>query len=156
MISDENYILQLSSRFPHLKKTQTGAYSCRCVFCGDSSKSHKRSASFYPKGDTFNYICFRKDCNKRSSLKNVLKELEPELYGMYMEEMRKENNKKVYCSDYNRMREVDEIYKSLSPPHVFEDLKKHSEEFKEITTRLREERKKTHQNNVNINKSSLR
>ena len=123
---DEKYILKLSSRFPHLKKTRTGAYSCRCVFCGDSSKSYKRSVNFYPKGDTFNFICFR--CDKRSSLMNVLKELEPELYKSYMKNV-KEENRKVYWSDYNRVREVDEIYKSLSPAHSFEDLKKHSEEF---------------------------
>ena len=126
MNTDENYILQLSSRFPDLKKTSTGAYSCRCVFCGDSSKSYKRSANFYPKGDSFNFICFR--CNKRSSLMNVLKELEPELYKSYMKNV-KEDNPRVYWSDYNRVREVDRIYQSISTPHSFEDLKKHSEEF---------------------------
>ena len=125
-MNEEQYILKLSSRFLHLKKTRTGAYSCRCVFCGDSSKSYKRSANFYPKGDTFNYICFR--CNKRSSLMNVLKELEPELYKSYMKNV-KEENRKVYWSDYNRVREVDRIYQSISTPHSFEDLKKHSEEF---------------------------
>jgi hypothetical protein len=150
MNTEENYILQLSSRFPHLKKTQSGSYSCRCVFCGDSSKSYKRSANFYPKGDTFNFICFH--CNKRSSLKNILNELEPELYRVYMEDA-KDNNKRVFWGDYNRVREVDKIYQSLSTPHSFEDLKKHSQEFKEITDRLREKQKMTHQNTVDINKS---
>ena len=131
MNRDEKFILKLSSRFPHLKKTQTGAFSCRCVFCGDSSKSYKSSANFYPKGDTFNYICFRKDCNKRSSLKNLLKELEPELYGKYMEEMRNENQSSSFWDDYNRRQETERMYRSLSTPHSFDDLRKHSQEWKE-------------------------
>ena len=130
MNRDEKYILQLSTRFLHLKKTRTGAYSCRCVFCGDSSKSYKRSGNFYPKGDTFNYICFRKDCNKRSSLKNLLKELEPELYKMYMEEWGNENSSSSSWDDYNRMQEAERMYRSLSTPHSFEDLRKHSQEWK--------------------------
>ena len=130
MNTDEKFILQLSSRFLHLKKTRTGAYSCRCVFCGDSSKSYKRSGNFYPKGDTFNYICFHKDCNKRISLKNLLKELEPELYKMYMEEWGNENSSSSSWDDYNRMQEAERMYRSLSTPHSFEDLRKHSQEWK--------------------------
>ena len=127
---DEKYILKLSSRFPKLSKTSKGSYSCRCVFCGDSSKSYKRSGNFYPKGDTFNYICFRKDCNKRSSLKNLLKELEPKLYKMYMEEMKQENHSSSFWDDYNRTQEAERMYRSLSTPHSFEDLRKHSQEWK--------------------------
>ena len=131
MNTDEKFILKLSSRFPHLKKTQTGAYSCRCVFCGDSSKSYKSSANFYPKGDTFNYICFRKDCNKRSSLKNVLKELEPKMYQAYMDERGNENSSSSSWDGYNRMQEAERMYHSLSTPHSFDDLRKHSQEWKE-------------------------
>jgi len=128
---DEEYILQISSRFPKLSKTSKGSYSCRCGFCGDSKKPYKKSANFYPKGDTFNYICFRKNCNKRSSLKNLLKELEPELYVKYMEEMRNENHSSSFWDDYNRTQEAERMYRSLSTPHSFDDLRKHSQEWKE-------------------------
>ncbi len=128
---DEKYILQLSSRFPKLSKTSKGSYSCRCGFCGDSKKPYKKSANFYPKGDTFNYICFRNDCNKRSSLKNLLKELEPKLYKMYMEEMRNENQSSSFWDDYNRTQEAERMYRSLSTPHSFEDLRNNSKEWKE-------------------------
>ena len=83
---DEKYILQLSTRFPKLSKTSKGSYSCRCGYCGDSEKLYKKSASFYLAGGTgphFNYICHRSDCDKRISLKNLLKELEPKLYEAY-------------------------------------------------------------------------
>ena len=128
---DEKYILQLTTRFPKLSKTSKGSYSCRCGFCGDSKKPYKKSANFYPKGDTFNYICFRTDCNKRISLKNLLKELEPKLYKMYMEEIKKENPSSSFWDDYNRTQEAERMYRSLSTPHSFEDLRKHSQEWKE-------------------------
>ena len=128
---DEEYILQISSRFPKLSKTSKGSYSCRCGFCGDSKKPYKKSANFYPKGDTFNYICFRNDCNKRISLKNLLKELEPELYKMYMEEWGNENSSSSSWDDYNRMQEAERMYRSLSTPHSFEDLRNNSKEWKE-------------------------
>ena len=128
---DEKYILQLTTRFPKLSKTSKGSYSCRCGFCGDSKKPYKKSASFYPAGTTFNYICFRKDCNKRSSLKNVLKELEPKMYQAYMDERGNENSSSSSWDDYNRRQETERMYRSLSTPHSFDDLRKHSQEWKE-------------------------
>ena len=131
MNTEEKYILKLSSRFPKLSKTSKGSYSCRCGFCGDSEKPYKKSASFYLAGTTFNYICFRKDCNKRSSLKNVLKELEPKMYQAYMDERGNENSSSSSWDDYNRRQETERMYRSLSTPHSFEDLRKHSQEWKE-------------------------
>ena len=131
MNTDEKYILKLSSRFPKLSKTSKGSYSCRCGFCGDSKKPYKKSASFYPAGTTFNYICFRNDCNKRISLKNLLKELEPKLYKMYMEEIKKENPSSSFWDDFNRTQEAERMYRSLSTPHSFEDLRNNSKEWKE-------------------------
>ncbi len=133
MTTDEKYILQLSTRFPKLSKTTKGSYSCRCGFCGDSEKPYKKSASFYltGTGTHFNYICFRNDCNKRISLKNLLKELEPKLYMEYMDEVRNENQSSSFWDDYNRTQEAERMYRSLSTPHSFEDLRKHSQEWKD-------------------------
>ena len=44
------------------------------------------------------------------------------------------------------------LKEELSKEYI-EDLKKHSQEFKEIIDRLREKQKMTHQNTVDINKS---
>ena len=103
---DEKYILQLTTRFPKLSKTSKGSYSCRCGFCGDSKKPYKKSANFYPKGDTFNYICFRTDCNKRISLKNLLKELEPKLHEAYMDEVRNDTTSVITWDKFKQMQNI--------------------------------------------------
>ena len=106
---DEKYILQLSTRFPKLSKTSKGSYSCRCGFCGDSEKPYKKSASFYLAGGTgphFNYICHRSDCNKRISLKNLLKELEPKLYMEYMDEVRNDTTSVITWEKFEQMQNI--------------------------------------------------
>ena len=146
MNRDEKYILQISSRFPHLKKTQTGAYSCRCVFCGDSKKNpNKRSGYFYLINHSQNYRCFK--CNHRSSLKNVLRGLKPELY---MEYMQGEMSNRDRFGDINNQRRMDKIHKYVTDLTSFDEgssyfnrMKKHSSRrFREITKMLREEGKK--------------
>ena len=106
---DEKYILQLSTRFPKLSKTSKGSYSCRCGFCGDSEKTYKKSASFYLAGGTgphFNFICFRNDCNKRISLKNLLKELELKLYEAYMDEVRNDTTSVITWEKFKQMQNI--------------------------------------------------
>ena len=106
---DEKYILQLTTRFPKLSKTSKGSYSCRCGFCGDSEKPYKKSASFYLAGGTgphFNFICFRNDCNKRISLKNLLKELEPKLYEAYMDEVRNDTASVITWEKFKQMQNI--------------------------------------------------
>ena len=135
---NEEYIQKLAPSLPKFEKVKDGVYKFRCVFCGDSKKNpNKRSGYFYLINYSHNYRCFK--CNHRSSLKTVLQELKPELY---MEYMQGEISNRERFRDVNNYRRMMKIHKSLSPVKSFQDLKKHHQEFKKITAKLREEDKK--------------
>lgn len=143
---NEEYIQKLAPSLPKFEKVKDGVYKFRCVFCGDSKKNpNKRSGYFYLINNDQNYRCFK--CNHRSSLKNVLRGLKPELYIEYMKE---ERSKKEIFRDVNNQRRMDKIHKYVSDLTSFDEgssyfnrMKKHSNRrFLEITKRLREEGKK--------------
>ena len=137
---NEEYIQKLASSLPKFEKVKDGVYKFRCVFCGDSKKNpNKRSGYFYLINYSHNYRCFK--CNHRSSLKNVLRGLKPELY---MEYMKEDRSKREIFRDVNNQRRMEKIHKYVYGGLTsFEDMKKHSgKRFKEITKRLREEDKK--------------
>ena len=143
---NEEYIQKLAPSLPKFEKVKDGVYKFRCVFCGDSKKNpNKRSGYFYLINNDQNYRCHK--CNHRSSLKNVLRELKPELYMEYMNE---ERSKKEIFRDVNNHRRMVRIHKYVSYLTSFDEglshflrMKKHSSRrFKEITKRLREEDKK--------------
>ena len=143
---NEEYIQKLAGSLPRFEKVKDGVYKFRCPFCGDSKKNpNKRSGYFYLINNSQNYRCFK--CNHRSSLKNVLRELKPELY---MEYMKEERSKKEIFRDVNNQRRMDKIHKYVNDLTSFDEgmsffhrMKKHSSRrFKEITKRLREEDKK--------------
>ena len=143
---NEEYIQKLASSLPKFEKVKNGVYKFRCVFCGDSKKNpNKRSGYFYLINNSQNYRCFK--CNHRSSLKNVLRELKPELY---MEYMQGEISNRDRFGDINNQRRMDKIHKYVSDLTSFDEgssyfnrMKKHSSRrFREITKRLREEDKK--------------
>ena len=143
---NEEYIQKLAPSLPKFEKVKNGVYKFRCVFCGDSKKNpNKRSGYFYLINNDQNYRCHK--CNHRSSLKNVLRELKPELYMEYMNE---ERSKKEIFRDVNNQRRMDKIHKYVSNLTFFEEgksyfsrMKEHSSRrFKEITKMLREEGKK--------------
>ena len=137
---NEEYIQKLAPSLPKFEKVKIGVYKFRCVFCGDSRKNpNKRSGYFYLINNDQNYRCHK--CNHRSSLKNVLRELKPELYREYINE---ERSKKEIFRDVNNQRRMDKIHKYVYGGLTsFEDMKKHSSRrFKEITKRLREEDRK--------------
>ena len=143
---DEEYIQKLAPSLPKFEKVKHGVYKFRCVFCGDSKKNpNKRSGYFYLINNYQNYRCFK--CNLRSSLKNVLRELKPELY---MEYMQGEISNRDRYGDINNQRRMDKIHKYVSNLTSFDEglsyfsrMKKHSgKRFKEITKMLREEDKK--------------
>jgi hypothetical protein len=56
--------------------------------------------------------------------------------------MKEDISKKELFRDSNNYRWMMKIHKSLSPVKSFQDLKKHSQEFKEIVGKLRKESKK--------------
>ena len=143
---NEEYIQKLAPSLPKFEKVKDGVYKFRCVFCGDSKKNpNKRSGYFYLINNDQNYRCHK--CNHRSSLKNVLRVLKPELYREYMNE---ERSKKEIFRDVNNQKRMDRIHKYVSDLSSFDEglsyfhrMKKHSNRrFKEITKRLREEDKK--------------
>ena len=143
---NEEYIQKLAPFLPKLEKVKYGVYKFRCVFCGDSKKNpNKRSGYFYLINNSQNYRCFK--CNHRSSLKNVLRELKPELY---MEYMKEDRSKREIFRDVNNQRRMDRIHKYVNDLTSFDEglsrfhrMKEHSSRrFKEITKMLREEGKK--------------
>ena len=143
---NEEYIQKLAPSLPKFEKVKNGVYKFRCVFCGDSKKNpNKRSGYFYLINNSHNYRCFR--CNHRSSLKNVLRELKPELY---MEYMQGEISNRDRFGNINNQRRMDKIHKYVNDLTSFDEvlsyfnrMKKHSNRrFLEITKRLREESKK--------------
>jgi len=143
---NEEYIQKLAPFLPKFEKVKYGVYKFRCVFCGDSKKNpNKRSGYFYLINYSQNYRCFK--CNHRSSLKNVLRALKPELY---MEYMKEERSKREISRDVNNQRRMDKMHKYVSDLTSFDEglsffhrMKKHSNRrFKEITKMFREEVKK--------------
>ena len=144
---NEEYIQKLASSLPRFEKVKDGVYKFRCPFCKDSRKNpNKRSGYFYLINYSQNYRCFL--CNHRSSLKNVLRVLNHELY---MEYMQGEISNRDKFGDINNQRRMDKIHKYVygcltsfdEGKSYFHRMKKHSSRrFKEITKMLREEGKK--------------
>ena len=123
---NDEYIQKLASSLPKFEKVKDGVYKFRCVFCGDSKKNpNKRSGYFYLINHSQNYRCFK--CNHRSSLKNVLKVLKPELYMEYLEEGRSKR-----LSEADNMIWVDRIYKNSQTSS--------SDEVKDKMRKMRERR----------------
>ena len=140
------YIQKLAPFLPNFEKVKDGVYKFRCPFCGDSKKNpNKRSGYFYLINNDQNYRCHR--CNHRSSLKNVLRVLKPELY---MEYMQGEISNRDRFGDVNNQRRMDKIHKYVNDLTSFDEgssyfnrMKKHSSRrFKEITKSLREQDRK--------------
>ena len=83
MTIDEKYIEKLC--LPNIRKVKDGVYRFRCVFCSLSETNPKKWKGYlYLKGNSYNYCCHR--CNHRSSLKVVMKELNPDLFQKYQSE----------------------------------------------------------------------
>ena len=83
MTIDEKYIEKLC--LPNISKVKDGVYRFRCVFCSLSEPNpNKWKGYLYLKGNSYNYCCHR--CNARSSLKNLIKELDPKLHLQYVTE----------------------------------------------------------------------
>ena len=92
MTIDEKYIEKLSTHLPNFRKVKDGVYRFDCVFCVNSKTNNKKWSRrtdvslgyLYLKGYTYNYCCHI--CKHRSSLKVVMKELNPDLFQKYESE----------------------------------------------------------------------
>ena len=83
MTIDEKYIQKLC--LPNISKVKDGVYRFRCVFCSLSETNpNKWKGYLYLKGNSYNYCCHK--CNHRSSLKNFIKEFNPDLFKKYESE----------------------------------------------------------------------
>ena len=89
---DEEYIEELSTLLPNFRKVREGVYRFDCVFCENSKTNNKRWSRrtkvslgyLYLKGYSYNYCCHI--CKLRSSLKGIIKELNPDLFQQYKSE----------------------------------------------------------------------
>jgi len=76
---DDKYINYLSTRLDKFKKVKPGLYNCRCVICGDSTRSKSKARGyFYSVRNTTNYKCH--NCGINISLNNFMKQVDPELH----------------------------------------------------------------------------
>lgn len=76
---DDRYINYLSAKLDKFKKVKPGLYNCRCIICGDSTKSKlKARGYFYSVKNTTNYKCH--NCGINISLNNFMKQVDPELH----------------------------------------------------------------------------
>ena len=83
MTIDEKYIDKLC--LPNIKKVKDGVYRFKCVLCSLSEPNpNKWKGYLYLKGNSYNYCCHR--CNHRISLKNFIKEHNPDLFQKYESE----------------------------------------------------------------------
>jgi transcription elongation factor Elf1 len=76
---DEQFIERLSFRFENFKKVKPKLYNFRCPFCGDSTRSKKKSRGYlYASNNNTNYKCH--NCGIGFSFNNFLKEIDPSLH----------------------------------------------------------------------------
>jgi predicted RNA-binding Zn-ribbon protein involved in translation (DUF1610 family) len=79
---DESFIQRVSSRLHNFKKVKDKLYNFRCPYCGDSSKSKKKSRGYlYAAQNNTNYKCH--NCGISVSLNNFLKDIDPSLHKEY-------------------------------------------------------------------------
>ena len=94
MTIDEKYIGKLF--LPNIRKVKDGVYRFDYVFCANSKTSNKKWSRkthvslgyLYLKGNSYNYCCHI--CKHRSSLKGIMKELNPDLFKKYKSETSQE------------------------------------------------------------------
>lgn len=76
---DQKYIGLMSHRLRNFKRKSAYLYNFSCPFCGDSKTRRSAARGYvYKKNDQLNFDC--KKCGKGISVKNFIKELDPNLY----------------------------------------------------------------------------
>jgi len=109
---DESFIERVSGRLSNFKKVKPKLYNFRCPFCGDSSRSKKKSRGYlYPVNNNTNYKCH--NCGISISFNNFLKEVDPTLY--------KEFSIEKYKSGFTGKNFVVESPKFETKPPVFRE-----------------------------------
>ena len=85
IVTDINYLLQLSPRLERFKKVRDHLWNFRCPQCGDSQKSKSKARGYvYRKKTDLFFKCH--NCGIGQSLGNLIKDLDPFLHKQYIME----------------------------------------------------------------------
>jgi len=89
ILTDTNFLLQLSPRLDKFKKVRDYLWNFRCPHCGDSqrNKNKARGYVFRKKSDLY-YKCH--NCGVGRSLANFLRDQDTHIYDQYIMEKFKE------------------------------------------------------------------
>ena len=91
---DTQFIQRLSARLDNFSQKKPTLFNCRCPICGDSQKSKSKARGyFYAKKGGMFFKCH--NCGVGTSLGNVIKEIDTELYHEYRMERWKSGDNKV-------------------------------------------------------------
>ena len=106
---DTQFIQRLSSRLDNFSQKKPTLFNCRCPICGDSQKSKSKARGyFYPKKGGMFYKCH--NCGIGTSLGNIIKEVDSELYHEYRMERWKSGDTRV------KKPKVFKYHKGISSP----------------------------------------
>ena len=85
IVTDTNYLLQLSPRLERFKKVRDYLWNFRCPHCGDSQKNkHKARGYAYRKKTDLFFKCH--NCGMGQSIGNLIKDIDPSLHKRYVME----------------------------------------------------------------------
>ena len=100
IVTDTQYLLQLSPRLERFKKVRDYLWNFRCPHCGDSSKNKRKARGYvYRKKTDLFFKCH--NCGVGQSVGNLIKDLDPSLHKFYVMERYKEGQKANQYSKVN-------------------------------------------------------
>ncbi len=85
IVTDTNYLLQLSPRLERFKKVRDYLWNFRCPHCGDSQKNKLKARGYaYRKKTDLYFKCH--NCGMGQSVGNLIKDIDPSLHKRYVME----------------------------------------------------------------------
>lgn len=82
---DVKYVNLISGQLRNFKRKSNNTYNFSCPFCGDSQKDQRKARGFvYSTKDGWMYHCH--NCGKSSTVKTLLKQVNPYLHEEYIKE----------------------------------------------------------------------
>jgi hypothetical protein len=100
IVTDTQFLLQLSPRLEKFKKVRDYLWNFRCPHCGDSSKNKNKARGYvYRKKTDLFFKCH--NCSVGQSVGNLIKELDPSLHKFYVMERWKDGQKTNQYSKLN-------------------------------------------------------
>lgn len=84
----------VSSQLQLFARKNNNLYNFKCLYCGDSKRNKTKARGYlYSIGESFNYRCH--NCGKSISFKNLLKDIDPQIYEQYCFEKFKRSSRKI-------------------------------------------------------------